>query len=108
MILDEKTLGQRIRKAREKSGMSQTELAKTLGIGQRGISELENGNRKLSVFELITISSAMDTPISFFLEGELHQEDLDADLLSHFHKLQSDDLKKNVIEMVRLLSDSSV
>jgi transcriptional regulator with XRE-family HTH domain len=37
------TLGQRIRKARENYGMSQTELAKRVGISKTAMNQIERG-----------------------------------------------------------------
>jgi transcriptional regulator with XRE-family HTH domain len=99
-------LGQRIRQARERKGLSQVELAKALGIGQRGISELENGNRKLAVSELPILSEVLGVPVFYFLEDIMQPDDFDQLLLIHFHALHSDDLKKNVIEIVRILARS--
>jgi transcriptional regulator with XRE-family HTH domain len=104
--MEAEILGQRIRQARERKGLSQVELAKALGIGQRGISELENGNRKLAVSELPVLSEVLEVPIYYFLEDMVQPDDFDQLLLTHFHALHSDDLKKNVIEIVRLLAHS--
>ena len=100
-------LGQRIRQAREKRGLSQWELATALGIGQRGISELENGNRKLAVSELPILSDTLGVSILYFLEGTLLEQDaFDQLLLLHFKSIPSDDLKKSVIEIARILSET--
>ena len=39
----EETLGQRIRKARQRYGMSQTELAKRVGISKTAMNQIEMG-----------------------------------------------------------------
>lgn len=108
MVFDEKTLGFRIKQAREKRGLSQAELARGLGIGQRGISELENGKRKLAVSELPILADVLEVPILYFIEGAmLQQGSLDQLLLLHFQAIQSDDLKKSIIEIARILSETS-
>lgn len=105
MDFDEKTLGSRIKQAREQKGLSQVDLAKALGIGQRGISQLENGNRKLAVSELPIIAEALGVHFLYFIEGSMLQEnELDQLLLLHFKSIPSDELKKSVVEIARILS----
>lgn len=88
--------------------MSQTELAKALGIGQRGISELENVKRKLAVSELPLLAKILDVSVLYFLEGTMLEEDqLSEILLHHFNAIQEDELKKSLIDIARILSKTS-
>jgi len=108
MDFDEAILGNRIKQARDKKGLSQTELAKALGIGQRGISELENGKRKLAVSELPVLAKTLDVPILYFLEGTMLEEgELEGLLLLYFNEIRKDELKKSVIDIARILSQTS-
>jgi transcriptional regulator with XRE-family HTH domain len=106
--LDNLQLGQRIRDAREKAGLSQEELAAELGLGQRAISELEHGKRRLAVVEMSELVRVLNVPILYFLEDEITPGDLDQALLQHFHKLSSVNVQKTVIEIVRLLSETTI
>ena len=45
-------IGSRIKGLREKAGLSQEQVSKTLGISRVSLSQLENGERKLSAEEL--------------------------------------------------------
>lgn len=46
--------------ARERAGMTQTELAKRLGEYQSFVARLESGQRRIDVVELIELASALD------------------------------------------------
>ena len=47
-----KAILQKLKKARKKSGLTQTEIAKKLGKPQSFISKIENGERRLDIIEL--------------------------------------------------------
>lgn len=102
--LDSQELGLRIRRAREQQGLSQEELAAEMGLGQRAISELENGKRRLTVAEVPDMARILDVPVLYFFGDYLTPTDLDIALLEHFHNLPSTDAQKTVVEIVRLLS----
>ncbi|MBA1158451.1 helix-turn-helix transcriptional regulator [Microvirga sp. Marseille-Q2068] len=44
--------------ARKTAGLTQTELAKRIGVDQVFISKYENGDRRLDVLEFLTIAEA--------------------------------------------------
>ena len=46
--------------AREKSGMTQTELADALGEYQSFVARLESGQRRLDVIEFIRLAEVLD------------------------------------------------
>ena len=49
-------IGQRIRELREKTGMSQDALAKTMQIPRPAVSQIESGARKIATDELLKLS----------------------------------------------------
>jgi transcriptional regulator with XRE-family HTH domain len=102
-ILNPQKLGQRVRQARERQGLSQEELAAEMGLGQRAISELENGKRRLSVTEVPDLARVLDVPFLYFFGDDLTPDDLDMALLAQFHQLPSVDVQKTLIEIARLL-----
>jgi transcriptional regulator with XRE-family HTH domain len=105
-MVDAELLGQKIRLAREQSGLSQEELAGALDLGQRAISELENGKRRLSVQELLEMARVLHKSVLYFLEDEIQPSDLDQLLLQHFHRISSQAGRQTVVEVVRLLSET--
>ena len=104
-MLNSKTLGLRIRQARERLGMSQEDLAAAISKDQKAISEYENGRRKLAVTDLPLIATELQVPITYFFEEEAGLPDLDAALLNYFHRLSSPEDRQALIDMLRILSD---
>ena len=59
-------LGNTIRRARKKSGMSQSELGKKAGLRQETISLIENGNSAAKLETILAVLAALD------LEFQIH------------------------------------
>ena len=62
------TVGERIRKARKDSGLTQNQLAARLSISYVNISQLERGERSPSVDTLQKIADALDIPVGELLD----------------------------------------
>jgi transcriptional regulator with XRE-family HTH domain len=106
-ILEATSIGQRIRFARERKGWSQVELAHALNLGQRAISELEQGKRRLTVQEAATVAKLLDVPLlTFFEDTDLHPTDLDLSLLKAFHALPNDKLRRAAIQLIQSISET--
>lgn len=99
-------LGQRIRQAREKQGLSQEQLAASLSVGQRAVSEIENGKQRLPVTDLPQMAQILQVPLLYFFTDDLSMDDLDLALLDHFHRLPDARTRHTVIEIVRLLTET--
>ncbi len=99
-----KSLGQRIRQAREQHGLSQEEFADLISRDQRAVSEYENGKRKITVTELPRFAEALAMPLAYFYEEAIALDDLDHTLLQAFHQLPDDGARQEAIDMMRLLS----
>jgi transcriptional regulator with XRE-family HTH domain len=64
-------IAERIRKAREMSGLSQGQAAKMLGLHRPSITEAEAGNRKVSAEEITKFAQLYKVDVSWLLgEGE--------------------------------------
>lgn len=61
-------LAEKLRAAREETGLSQRDVAQALGVGQSLVSGLENGQRRLDVVELKALAVLYDKPPAWFLE----------------------------------------
>ena len=100
-------LGQRIRQARERLGLSQEEFAIAVSKDQRAISDYENGKRKLSATDLPTFARMLGVPLLYFYEGEMEfSGDLDRIILDEFQQLPTAEAKQYAIEFVRLFSQA--
>lgn len=103
-VVNQRELGLRIRRARERIGISQEALADVIERDQKAISEYENGKRKLPAIELPTYARALGVPISYFFDENFQIDDLDQLLLQEFHFLDNQDDKQAAIQAVRLIS----
>ena len=55
-----------LRSVREQAGLTQTDVAKTLGVHQSYVSKYESGERRLDVIELREICEALEiSPATF-------------------------------------------
>ena len=99
-------LGQRIRHARERLGMSQEAFASAVERDQKAVSEYENGKRKLPATELPVFASVLGVSISYFYEGNFQIDDLDQLILHEFRALPTPEDKQAAIQAVHLISDT--
>jgi transcriptional regulator with XRE-family HTH domain len=61
--IDDKTIGQRVRQLRKKRGLSQTEVASTLGVHQSLVSEYELGTVRIPATVLAAFGQILKTPL---------------------------------------------
>ena len=106
VTVNQSELGQRIRQARERIGMTQEELAEAVERDQKAVSEYENGKRKLSATDLAIYARALGVDITYFFDGELHVDQLDQLLLQEFHSLPTEADKQSAIHAVQIISDT--
>lgn len=104
--VDQAELGKRIRRARERIGMSQEGLAEAVERDQKAISEYESGKRKLPATDIPTFATVLGVPFSYFFEGEFELDELDQVLLREFHTLPTIEDKHSALQAVRLISDT--
>jgi transcriptional regulator with XRE-family HTH domain len=77
---DRKTLGERLREAREYLGFSQEEVARFLGVPRSALSLMEAGQRKVDAIELKKLAGLYKRPISYFTGGEADEATFGADV----------------------------
>jgi transcriptional regulator with XRE-family HTH domain len=74
-VLQRKIIGVLIRAARERARRTVAQLAKRLGVTPARVRAYESGQRELSLPELELIALYLQTPLSFFLSGEITLEE---------------------------------
>ena len=62
------TVGERIRRARQSVGATQSDIAKALGVTRTAVSKLEAGARSLSAHEAVLVAGFLDVPIEDVLD----------------------------------------
>ena len=89
-----KTLGERLREAREYLGFSQEEVATYLQVSRSALSNIESGQRKVDALELKRLASLYKRPVNYFTgedtEDPSFEEDI-AHLARKASELSADD-----------------
>lgn len=66
---DDVELGSRIRLARKRMNMSQTEVAKALGVTYQQVQKYENGSDRIAVSRLMVIARTLKVPVAALIPG---------------------------------------
>lgn len=96
-------IAERIRAAREQSGLSQGQVAKLLSLQRPAISEIEAGRRRVSAEELATLAETFDVSVDWLVSGTSAVADPKVELAAReLGKLKSDDLEM-VLRLLRTM-----
>lgn len=99
---------ERLREAREASGLSQGQVAKKLEVHRPTISEIEAGRRKVSAQELEKFSALYGVSVEWIVSGVSTETSHDAKILMaarELSKMSEDDLDR-LMNMLRMLRKS--
>ncbi|MYE31888.1 MAG: helix-turn-helix transcriptional regulator [Chloroflexi bacterium] len=61
-------IGRRLREARRRRGLSQSEVSQTAGITQASLSNYETGKRELPLSTMMNLAAALDVPLGDLME----------------------------------------
>ena len=89
-VISYRDIGTRLRILRQERDLTQTELAKVLGTTQTAVSEIERGNRGLTVQQLVKLTRALKTsPDEILGEGNGHvPRPKSAKILRRLHRIE--------------------
>lgn len=94
-------VGQRIRDARERLGLTQEALGQLIGRTQYSISQYESGSRAIAITELPALARALNVPINYFF-GDTDDPNIEGiDLLAELKSLSPDE-KKMLLDRWRI------
>lgn len=65
-VVTQADLGRRIADARADAGVTQADLAASIGLERTALVRIESGERKVSATELVAIAGALDRPVDWF------------------------------------------
>lgn len=111
------TIGERIRAARKKAGLTQNELAEKLGISQTGIGQWELGLRNPKIESIKKIASVLEIPFETLIldDGNESSNTMRMDETNNQKDLRTnkdeernrkvDDLTVHVVETMIILMD---
>ena len=77
---DRKSLGERLREAREYLGFSQDQVATFLGVSRSALSNMETGQRKVEALELKKLAGLYKRTVSHFTGEEAEDVTFDAEV----------------------------
>ncbi len=120
-------IGQRVQLRRTMMGLSQKDLAKICGVTFQQIQKYETAGNRISASRLFDLSTALETPVSFFfagLPGNFTSENRNGkysrvseqssndplskneslQLINLYWKLPNDDQRKMILKMLRSLN----
>ena len=89
-------IAQRVKKSREKLGLSQRALAEKAGLRQQQISSLETGERLLTAYGMVKLAKALCTTTDYLFTGETEQ--WESELLKRFSSLS--DPQKDAVKTI--------
>ena len=100
-------IGQRVQLRRVMMGMSQQDLARMCGVSFQQIQKYETAGNRIPASRLFELSTALDTPISFFflgLPGNIPPETRNGRRPAHVSDGGSDDplAKNETLELIKL------
>ena len=96
---DRKTLGERLREAREYLGFSQDQVATFLGVSRSALSLMESGQRKVDALELKKLAGLYKRSVGYFT-GEEDDATIGADV-KHLARKVSDLSSEDKAELAR-------
>ena len=106
---DRKSLGARLREAREYLGLSQDEVARVVALPRPAISMVERGQRKVDALELKKFAELYQRPVAEFT-GEVDADNLMPEAVRYIARAASkltDDDRAELVRFAEFLSSRS-
>ena len=100
MAIDYASIGLRVKHARNKKNMTQEQLADVLNISRTQIGYLETGGRGISLELLVSVSNALNAPISELLADNLTSSEVTTDTDLHYILLDCTQQEEKIITKV--------
>ena len=70
MVIDQTTIGRRLKEARTNCGLTQEAAADAVGIARTAVVNIEAGKRSLSTLELSQFAKLYHRPVTYFFEAD--------------------------------------
>ena len=64
----DRTIGAKIRMRRSELGMTQTDLAKAIGVTFQQVQKYENGTNRVGGSRMAGVATALNVPVSYFFD----------------------------------------
>lgn len=112
-------VGARLRLRRTLMGLSQTELAKSVGLTFQQVQKYESGANRISASRLYHIAEALDVPVSFFFD-DMQRHGLGEDpapafplaensrgeleMMRNYRRIADEEVRRGVYELTKILA----
>lgn len=108
ILMEQKIIGQRIRKIREKYGLSQEEVETAISLPQKAMTRIEAGQRSVTSLELTYLAELFHCPITDFFIDE-KDDDLLVTLYRLSPGLEADrEIQKEVAKYVHICREGAI
>ncbi len=105
-------VGGRLKQIRGLRGLSQTNLADSVGLTFQQIQKYENGANRISASRLWEFAEHLNVPISFFYDGlddtrdniELKVDRMALELVSALQSIKDDEVRRRLYELAKMVS----
>lgn len=97
-------VGQRIKRAREALGLSQEKFGEFVNKNQRTISNIERGTMRLFLDDLYLFAETLDKPVTYFLEDDIEDDDLDTMLMREIRQLPNKETKQMILQVIQTIT----
>lgn len=98
MNINQTKIGKRIKSIRKNKGYSQEDLAKVLKLSRTAVTQIELGNRNLSIIELIKIAEFLNFPLERILSDKFEL----TENIKQTEKVAKDNIQQMRISVPRL------
>ncbi len=105
-------VGGRLKQIRGLRGLSQTNLADSVGLTFQQIQKYENGANRISASRLWEFAERLNVPISFFYDGlddardniELEVDRMALELVRALQSIKDDEVRRRLYELAKMVS----
>lgn len=104
--LDFREIGSRIRKQREKIGLSREKLAEIVGLSTYYIGQIERGDRNMSLDTLYKISQSLNISMDYIIKGQMQYME-NIFVLEALEDNYKEEMDMEIREILKLLSGAS-
>lgn len=116
-------VGARLRLRRTLLGLSQTELARSVGLTFQQVQKYESGANRISASRLYHIAEALDVPVSFFFDdmqrdggfSGLHEDAATfapadngregLEMMRNYHRIADEAIRRSVYDLTKSLAN---
>lgn len=101
--MDYKLLGQNIQKFRWNLSITQAELAEDVNLTTSYIGQIERGQRKVTLENLVLIAERLGTSINDLLDSSSHPQNQQDIIIQNFLKTKSPEQKTLAYKLLKLV-----